>query len=305
MTIRKALLVGINAYPLKPLRGCINDVRQLRDLLIQYYDFSTEYMRILLDNEATQKGIQDGLEWLAQGGDDPDAVRVFHFSGHGSYLEDKNGDEPDGQDECLVPVDYTTAGMITDDVLKQHYDRFPRTGNLTLIMDSCFSGTVQRDVAEDVAYRFIPVSRKEQVKIDATKARFNQDQWDFVTGEVKKINKEAYLSDDDLKKKVKELMGVFEKKRFGDIRVREANVLLAGCRSDQQSADAQIDGDYHGAFTYCLAEAIVQSSGQVTYQQLIKAADDKLDANGFVQIPQLECAARQKRVLVFRPFKKP
>ena len=36
-------------------------------------------------------------------------------AGHGGYVEDTNGDEADGMDETLVPVDYQKAGQITDD----------------------------------------------------------------------------------------------------------------------------------------------------------------------------------------------
>ena len=132
MSLRKALLVGINAYRSAPLRGCVNDVFQMKEVLQRYYGFAEADMRILLDRDATAAGIKAGLEWLAQDGDDADAVRVFHYSGHGSFVADQNGDEPDGRDECLVPYDYESVGMLTDDVLKTYYDRFPRTGNLTL-----------------------------------------------------------------------------------------------------------------------------------------------------------------------------
>ena len=144
MSVRRALLVGINAYPDAPLRGCINDVQQMKGLLKQYYGFQDDGIKLLLDGDATAAGIEAGLEWLAEGGAEVDAVRVFHYSGHGSYVADKNGDEPDGRDECLVPVDYESVGFITDDVLKTFYDRFPEEGNLTLVMDSCHSGTVNR-----------------------------------------------------------------------------------------------------------------------------------------------------------------
>jgi hypothetical protein len=39
--------------------------------------------------------------------------------GHGSRLKDQDGDEDDGYDETLVPVDFQRAGQIRDDdVLK-------------------------------------------------------------------------------------------------------------------------------------------------------------------------------------------
>lgn len=49
-------------------------------------------------------------------------IRVFFFlflfvgrPGHGGSVEDINGDEADGMEETLCPVDYQTAGQITDD----------------------------------------------------------------------------------------------------------------------------------------------------------------------------------------------
>ncbi len=37
-------------------------------------------------------------------------------SGHGGQIKDKDGDEVDGYDEVIFPVDYKTAGCIVDDV---------------------------------------------------------------------------------------------------------------------------------------------------------------------------------------------
>jgi hypothetical protein len=301
MSFNKALLVGINAYQDAPLRGCVNDVLQMKDLLQAYYGFPKEGIRMITDQEATSEAIKAGLEWLAQNGES-DAVRVFHFSGHGTHVADQNGDEPDGRDECLVPYDYRTAGVLTDDTLKTLYDRFPRTGNLTLVMDCCYSGAIQRAAESDTIYRFFPVPAAEQARIDAATARFVTDQREFVVNKLLELRNREQLSEDELRDKVSQLMKTFEKKRFGDIRVREANVLLAGCRADQQAADAPFDGNYYGAFTYFLAEAIKQSNGQITYRQLVEQVGGKLGSAGFVQIPQLEYYADRDERPVFRSF---
>jgi hypothetical protein len=301
MSLYKALLAGINAYKDAPLRGCINDVMQMKDLLQRYHGFPDEGIRLLLDGAATFAAIRAGLEWLAQDGAESDAVRVFHYFGHGAYVADENGDEPDGRDECLVPYDYRTAGMLIDDALKTLCDRFPRTGNLTLVMDSCHSGSVQKAADLDIRYRFLPVSAEEQERIDAAAAKFASDQLDYVYGKLRELRGQN-LTEEQEKERVRHLMAAFEKKRFGDIRVRDANILLAGCRADQQSADAHIAGDYQGAFTYFLADAIAQSNGQITYRQLVQQTGNKLGAGGFVQIPQLEYRAGRDQRPVFRPF---
>lgn len=301
MTLRRALLVGINAYPVSPLRGCLNDVAQMHDLLAQGYGFSEADIRVLTDGEATLGGIKDGLAWLATGGAEPDAVRVFYFSGHGSQVADWNGDEPDGRDECLVPFDYTTVGMLTDDILKAIYDQFPKNGNLTLVMDCCHSGTIQRAIAEDLVFRFIPMSAAERQACDAAAAKFAEAQRVYVVDMMRRMRGEE-LSEDAMQDRALKLMARFEKKRFGDVRVREGNVLLAGCRADQSAADALIEGDYHGAFTHALAKAVLESPTQLSYRDLMDQATDKLMAGHFDQVPQLEYESQRDRQMAFLPF---
>jgi metacaspase-1 len=301
MALRKALLVGINAYPGAPLRGCLNDVTQMRELLQSCFGFQDADFKLVLDQDATLEGIKAGLGWLAQGGSDPDAVRIFHYSGHGSFVADQNGDEADGKDECLVPVDYQTAGFLIDDELKKLYDTFPRTGNLTLIMDSCHSGDVQKVLEEDIVFRFLPQSDEEYRKADEAAAKFREDQQEFVFKGIKEAAAQN-LSDAELRSKVSSLMTKFEKARFGDIRVREANVLLAGCRSDQTSADAFIGGDYHGAFTYYLASTLKGANGQMTYRELATKTGGLLGQNKYLQVPQLEYAKKRDMLPVFKPY---
>ena len=73
-----------------------------------------------------------------------------HYSGHGGKLRDDDGDEADGYDETLVPVDYASAGQIRDDDIFQVLVGPMAEGVLvTSVMDCCHSGTVL-----DLPYRF-------------------------------------------------------------------------------------------------------------------------------------------------------
>ena len=40
---RKALIVGINDYMIKPLNGCVNDAEQISELLERNYDGSKNF----------------------------------------------------------------------------------------------------------------------------------------------------------------------------------------------------------------------------------------------------------------------
>jgi hypothetical protein len=167
-------------------------------------------------------------------------------------------------------------------------------------MDCCHSGTNNRG-PEEVRYRFLPIPRSELERMDAAAARFRADQRDFIVTELRNLQAQG-ASDDALADQVETLMRRFEKARFGDLRNREGNVLLAGCRPDQQAADAHIAGDYRGAFTYYLAQAIEAAGGRLTYHELAQQAATGLGAGNYGQVPQLECKKGRDQLPAFQPF---
>jgi len=70
--------------------------------------------------------------------------------GHGGRIPDDNGDEDDGYDETLIPVDVEQVGQIRDDdILKVLVRPMPGGVTMTCLMDCCHSGTVM-----DLPYRF-------------------------------------------------------------------------------------------------------------------------------------------------------
>ena len=146
--MKKALLVGINRYPDpgNELKGCVNDVRQMAETLKSRYGFPGDgNMRILTDARATTKAILDGLAWLTAGASPGDSL-VFHYSGHGSQVPDRNGDETtDRLDEILCPYDLDWDHPLTDDDLAAACAGVPQGALLTVILDCCHSGTGLRD----------------------------------------------------------------------------------------------------------------------------------------------------------------
>ena len=62
----------------------------------------------------------DPLKNILFGTRDFFSVFPVFFAGHGGSVADKSGDEADNKDETVVPVDYKSAGQITDDeILKE------------------------------------------------------------------------------------------------------------------------------------------------------------------------------------------
>jgi hypothetical protein len=80
----------------------------------------------------------------------------------------------------------------------------------------------------------------------------------------------------------------------------DRHVLLAACQDRQTAADARIAGDWRGAFTWSLGEAIKESNGDLTYDDLISRAAAKIQ--DYEQRPQLECPANLRHVKVLAPL---
>jgi len=144
---RRALLIGINYVGQQgELSGCHNDVKNIKQYLIRKEGFQEKDMLILMDDgrqhAPTRQNIMEAFDRITQYSKAGDVVFI-HYSGHGGKIRDTSGDEADGYDETLIPLDFKQAGQIVDDEI---YSRFvtKMPGNVTVVvvMDCCHSGTV-------------------------------------------------------------------------------------------------------------------------------------------------------------------
>jgi hypothetical protein len=146
---KKALLVGINDYKqVNDLRGCVNDVLDMHFSLRSLFGFQTREIRVLTDSRATKDNILHRLKWLVQGAKAGDYL-IFHFSGHGSQIRDRDGDEEltDHLDELICPHDMDWDGSyITDDTLNSIFKGVPEGVLLEVFLDCCHSGTGLREM---------------------------------------------------------------------------------------------------------------------------------------------------------------
>ncbi|PHT30029.1 hypothetical protein CQW23_30418 [Capsicum baccatum] len=145
---KRAVLCGINyrGHP-KSLKGSINDVLSMRYFLVEKLGFPYASVIVLTEDEKdpykypTKANIRSALRWLVHGCRPGDSL-VFHHSGHGARVRDRDGDEIDGHDESICPVDYETEGRILDDEINSTIVRpLPPGATLHAIIDACFSGT--------------------------------------------------------------------------------------------------------------------------------------------------------------------
>jgi hypothetical protein len=220
----------------------------MRTLLQQHYGFDRpSAFDVLLDAQATTAAIRAGLGRLVAGAK-PGDLLVFHYSGHGSQVPDRDGDETaDGLDEILCPYDLDWRHPIKDDDLYAVVRALPEGVTLAVVLDCCHSGTGLREPGQERSRpRCIPspVPRR--------------------------------------------LAASLAVRRIGRRAAQAGAVLIAGCRDDQSSADAYIAGAYHGALTYHACLAVAESNYHLSYSRLVRTVRAKLRAAGFEQDPQLE-----------------
>ena len=270
---RRALLIGINRYliPGADLRGCVNDVRNIRATLIKYFAFRSNDIKVLTDLGATKKAMQSGIQALVNSGKKGD-VLYLHYSGHGSNVPDRNGDEADHRDEILCPSDLDWKDPLTDDWLRTAFNKLKSRVNLTVVMDCCHSGTNTRAILPPDA-PVIP--------------RYLPNPWDLMAEESRRA----------LRGKLRRARS--PRRASADIVEAEiGETLITGCRATQTSADAYIGRTYNGALTYSLVAALQAARGKLTSRELHTATLQRLKTGNFDQVPQLEA----RRPALDRPF---
>jgi hypothetical protein len=150
------VLVGIDVYEhpdIPTLYGCVNDVALVRDTL-KGFGVPNEDLRVLVNQRATKDNIMERLRSTVDRADPGDVV-VFYYSGHGSQVRDRNGDElSDSLDEVLCPydMDWSRNTFILDDDLDELFAEASRDVVLEAFIDCCFwgAGPKERDI------RFVP-----------------------------------------------------------------------------------------------------------------------------------------------------
>jgi hypothetical protein len=181
---RTALCVGIDTYPApNALQGCVNDSLDWAAL----FQSMGHTVSALRNGEATRAAITKALaQHVAQmkSGD----LFLFQYSGHGTQFPDDTGDEPDGKDEALCPVDMMTEGFVRDDDIRTILNRVPQGALAVAFVDCCHSGSIVRMVrelgAEDAGSRaraidptpeMIDVHRRTRTQGRATVTPFRRD----------------------------------------------------------------------------------------------------------------------------------
>lgn len=164
--LKKCLLIGVN-YTDTPymLAGCINDANNMSSHLKTLFPDCKDH-RIITDDtviKPTRNNILSSINWLVSGLKPGENV-MFHFSGHGGLIRDRNGDEVSGFDSCIYPCENKTLQTITDDELRTLLaNRIPAGSKCFVVLDCCHSGS-----AVDLRY-YLRVPANNQLLLEENK----------------------------------------------------------------------------------------------------------------------------------------
>ncbi|KAL4249393.1 Peptidase C14 caspase domain-containing protein [Pleurotus pulmonarius] len=194
---KKAVCIGINYIgSSNELKGCINDAWHVRDFLVDSHGFKAQDILMLTDDapdpsidtrsmnsrsrsknnsrdlsrsqfralnsrskvqKPTKENILQAMKWLV-GSPKQDDSLFFHYSGHGGRTPDVHGDEADGYDEVIYPVDHERNGHILDDTMHEIMMKcLPEGCRLTTLFDCCHSGTIL-----DLPYTYSPGGQRSR-----------------------------------------------------------------------------------------------------------------------------------------------
>ena len=260
-----ALLVGINTYKysdrISALAGSLNDVEQMRQLLIGKFEFPPENILVLTNSQATHAGIINAIQThliaKAQAGD----IVVFHYSGHGSQMKDVTHRMLNGMDETIVPWDSRDpAGRVFDisgaELHPLLLQLAKKTKNLTFILDSCHSGTLVRGAR----VRWVAEDTRTPPQLPAYSVA--------ATREVGAVGEET-------------------SPKFA---------AITAATSRESAFEHFVDGQDHGALTYFLARQLSTAKAGTTYREIMDSVAGNVTANYPGQHPSLEGAEADQYV---------
>ena len=229
---KRAFLVGISHYDTALTGYQWNDINGVEDIhllrpVLNQQGFS---VTTLLDADATFDNIVNLISQFTNETKKGDIV-YLHFSTHGQPVEDANGDEEDGWDESIVPIDayqiykkgtYEGDKHLTDDILNKYIKRLRSkigsTGILYVAIDACHAGTSSRTNDETVRGTHVGFSPSNKV---------------FKPSKSKKSHYRIAPA------------------------VKSSNVMfIEACRADEVNTEVKVDGKRYGPLSYHIVQAL-------------------------------------------------
>ncbi|CEM28179.1 unnamed protein product [Vitrella brassicaformis CCMP3155] len=310
---KRALCIGCN-YPGTDaeLRGCITDCMKWASILRSQFGISD--IKIMTDGQTNpytgkyvmknwadptvpiKKNLLAALDWLVEGARSGD-VLVLTFSGHGTQVPDYSGDEDDGFDEAICPTDcekseglFVPYRLISDDEIHKKLDTLPGGVMVTIVMDCCHSGTmVDTKFSFDSGHKFLSVQRMkgEPRGVEVRRPRGKRvpkliegdcpDMRAWLDPTARALHalprRSPTTPGSGFLATVCRAFNLFKKKST-PFAPGTVVYCISGCRDEQTSLDAMLEGQQQGALSYCMQSALRSMGYAGNYDEAFKRACD-------------------------------
>lgn len=253
---KRAFMVGISHYDTALTGYQWNNINGVEDIKLLEPVLKKQgfYLTTLIDEQATYQNITTQLSSFINKTKKGDIV-YLHFSTHGQPVEDLNGDEEDGWDEAIVPIDayklykkgtYEGKNHLLDDQInkfvKKIREKIGPSGFLYVIIDACHAGTSSR--ANDETVR-------------GTKVGFTYNNKVFKPSVSKQSNYKVEAS------------------------AKMANVLfIEACRPNQVNMEIKVGDKRYGPLSYNIAQALSVKSLSLNAEEFLNDIKTSILNNG-------------------------
>ncbi len=273
---KHALIIALGSYNKETDWSSIssaNDVEIIKQALI-IKGFSEENIHVYIDG-LTKDGILNAIKSDLINKVKKGDVVYFHFSGHGQQVADYDGDELDGLDEALVPINAPARNKVRNSttgewenyngdkhlrdeelglILDELRIKLGASGNVMVVIDACHSGTATRGISK-------ARGSKEPNVPDGWRPPSSKSR-----GEVKEIG-------------------------FGLI-TTEANkagmVCFSGSSQDELNYEYEENNIGYGSLSYVMSKALIESDNSTSYRALFENVKNKMAVIAPKQTPQVE-----------------
>jgi hypothetical protein len=262
-----ALLIGIDAYPMKPLNGCVRDVHEIKKQLhgipkpgVQTHMLTASRLEDSKSSRTTEelkmwptyRNVVDTFNQIICQAKEGDFIYI-HFSGHGTALRPPLNSSPSRTFSNPSTGDLA-LNLLQESGSNVHYLRGSELAYfvramvekgliVTLVLDCCFSGSVMRD---DASIRYLDYDPQ----IDATYPASVEHSLDFEDELRHSVYRSASLSPNWLIKP-------------------DGYTVITACGPTEVAKEIPVDKQMHGALSYFLADTFETFGGIGGKQQHI------------------------------------
>lgn len=281
---KHALIVAIGNYPKAGGWPTISSLRDIGFIKAALGKQDFRDIKIVADSQATVRGISNALSDLIQRVKTGDIV-VIHVSSHGEQIEDDNGDETDGLDECIVTYNAKIPNMdeplskeaynklqanyYRDDLFGSYIDKIRaklgKDGDIVVFMDLCHSGTGTRGMAK------VRGGKPPLVSTDFDRAKFART----------------------------DSSGQFEEKNTTRGNEDQLATYVVYAATEAGELDYETEDDEHegvGSLTYAISKVFANMTATPTYRSLFASIQAVMNEKTPQQHPVLEGNGLDRRL---------